>query len=409
VAQQESGPPRFPPGPAPGTPGPGRSDASPDPDEELPSWVIPAPVRPPRRHRSAPRRLGALRRPGAGPRHGEPLDGGRPDRDGLRAGDGARHGGVTHEAVRDGEAARDSGAARDREVAHDGGAAHDSGAVRDGEGARHGREARRDGDGAGPGGDGAGPGGDGAGPGGDGGLRLPFGRARAARARRARRRLHLWGALASGAAVIAVLIYVLLPAGASSPAGADRFVTTYLPGEYRSVPNTCESVSAATLSRYLPGKPTRAALPGLSGNSGSQCDWTLDHKPEYRLLQVTAHAYAPSGLASGNGSATSAAKDAYAQDLQAKTNPLRSTRQPPARITTMHGLGTVAFSAFQVIKAGGDTTDRVTVVARIRNALVIVAFSGLDHARQGGYGPASPGELAAGAVAAARDVLAKIG
>jgi hypothetical protein len=207
-----------------------------------------------------------------------------------------------------------------------------------------------------------------------------------------------------------VLIYILLPGGAaSSPAGANRFVTTYLPGEYRSAPGTCESVSAATLGRYLPGRPIRAALPGLSGQSGNQCDWTLDHKPVYRLLQVTAQAYAPSGLASGNGSATSAAQDAYAQNLQAKTHPPRSTHQPPARITVIRGLGTVAFSAFQVIKAGGDTTDRVTVVARIRNALVIVAFSGLDHAGQGGYGPASPGELAAGAAAAARDVLARIG
>ncbi len=168
-------------------------------------------------------------------------------------------------------------------------------------------------------------------------------------------------------------------------------------------------MSAATLGRYLPGKPARAALPGLSGNSGNQCNWTLDRRPAYRLLQVTAQAYAPSGLASGNGSATSAAKDAYAQDLQAEAHPARNTRQPPARITTLHGLGDAAFSAFQVITAGGDTTDRVTVVARLRNVLVTVEFSGLDHARQGGYGPVSPGWIAAGAAAAARDVLAKIG
>ena len=277
-----------------------------------------------------------------------------------------------------------------RQSRADGGSGHHGGPGRDGKGAQHRSDgARRDGEGARRDGGGAHDG-DG------GGLRLPFGRAKAARARRNRRRLHLWGALAAGAAVIAVLIYVLLPGGgAPSPAGAGRFVTTYLPGEYRSAPDTCQSVSAATLSRYLPGRPTRAALPGLSGNSGNQCDWTLDHKPVYRLLQVTAQAYAPSGLASGNGSATSAAKDAYAQDLQAEMHPARSTHQPPARITVVGGLGAVAFSAFQVIKAGGDTTDRVTVTARIRNALVIVAFSGLDHASQGGYGPASPGELAA--------------
>jgi hypothetical protein len=62
-----------------------------------------------------------------------------------------------------------------------------------------------------------------------------------------------------------------------------------------------------------------------------------------------------------------------------------------------------------VIRAGGATTDRVTVVARFRNVLVTVEFSGLDHARKGGYGPDSPGLRAAGAAAAARDVLAKLG
>jgi hypothetical protein len=240
--------------------------------------------------------------------------------------------------------------------------------------------------------------------------RLLPGRAQATRARRARRRLHVWGGVAGGAAVIAVGIYLLVASGSgAAPAGANGFVTTYLPGELRSVPDMCTSVSAATLGQYLPGKPTRAALSGLTGNSGNQCDWTLDHKPVYRLLQVTAQAYAPSGLASGNGSATSAAKDAYAQALQGDSHPVRATHLPPARIAAIRGLGTIAFSAFQVIRAGGDTTDRVTVVARFRNVLITAEFSGLQHARRGGYGPVPPGQLAAGATAAARDALAKIG
>lgn len=160
--------------------------------------------------------------------------------------------------------------------------------------------------------------------------RLLPGRAQATRARRARRRLHVWAAVAGGAAVIAVVIYVLLPGSGASPVGVNGFVTTYLPGEYRSVPDMCASVPAATLARLLPGKPTRAALSGLTGSSGNQCDWTFDRKPVYRLLQVSAQAYAPSGLASGNGSATSAARDAYAQSLQSDVHPLRRTHLPPA-------------------------------------------------------------------------------
>jgi hypothetical protein len=241
-----------------------------------------------------------------------------------------------------------------------------------------------------------------------GGL-LP-GRAQATRARRARRRLHVWGGAGAVALIIAVVVYLLVSGGSgTSPTGSGGFVTTYLPGEYRSVPNMCASVSAATLGQFLPGKPTRAALPGLSGNSGNQCDWTLDHKPVYRLLQLTAQAYAPSGLATGNGSATSAATDAYAQMLGSNQHPARRTHLPPARITVLRGLGTVAFSAFQVIRAGGDTTDRVTVVARQRNVLVIAEFSGLARANRGGYGPVSVSQLAAGAAAAAKDALAKIG
>ena len=240
--------------------------------------------------------------------------------------------------------------------------------------------------------------------------RLLPGRAQAGRARRARRRLHVWGGVAGGAAIIAVGIYLLVSGGSgAAPAGANGFVTTYLPGEYRSVPGMCSAVSPATLAAYLPGKPTRASLPGLTGNSGNQCDWTLDRKPVYRLLQVTAQAYAPSGLASGNGSATSAAKDAYAQVRRGKLDPPRATRQSRARLTAIPGLGTAAFSAYQVIRAGGDTTDRVTVVDRIRNVVVTVQFSGLDHASRGGYGPVSPSQLKAGAVAAARNVLAKFG
>ena len=304
MAQQGSGPPRYIPAPSPGTRDPGRSSADPaETGDELPPWVVPDPVRPPRRHQSSPSQDRAERR------------------------------------------------------------------------------ARR----------------------------LLPGRAQATRARRARRRLHVWGAVAGGAAVIAVAIYLLLPGSRIAPAGANGFVTTYLPGELRSVPDMCTSVSAATIGDYLPGTPTRAALSGLTGNSGNQCDWTLDHKPVYRLLQVIAQAYAPSGLASGNGSATAAAKDAYAQALQGERHPVRATHLPPARIATLRGLGTVAFSAVQVIRAGGDTTDRVTVIARFRNVLVTVEFSGLQHARRGGYGPVSPSQLAAGAAAAARDAMAKIG
>jgi hypothetical protein len=242
-----------------------------------------------------------------------------------------------------------------------------------------------------------------------GGRRRRSGRAQATRARRTKRRLVLWGGLAAVAAVIAALA-VFLASGGSTPgnAGNDGFITTYQRGEFKSVPSACDSVSTATLGQYLPGKLARAVLPGLTGNSSNQCAWTLDHKPMYRLLQVSATAYAPSGLATGNGSATAAAEDAYGQALQAQLHPPRGTHQPRAQVRTLSGLGTAAFSGFQVISVGGDRTERVTLVVRFRNVVIAVQFSGLDHARRGGYGPVPPGLLQAGALAAAKDVLGKI-
>jgi hypothetical protein len=234
------------------------------------------------------------------------------------------------------------------------------------------------------------------------------GRAQAAKARKARRRGVLLGGIAVAAAAIAAIVYVLLPGPAKPASSNDGFVTTYQPGEFRSVPNSCDAVSASTLSTYLPGKLTQVTLPALSGNAGNQCDWTLDHKPSYLLLNVTAEAYAPNGLASGNGSATAAAQDAYDQDMQAKQHPAKGTHQPPAQIITDHGLAQTAFSAFQVITVGGDVTYRVTLVARYHNVLVTVEFSGLNHASRGRYGPVSTATLIAGASAAAKDVLAAL-
>jgi hypothetical protein len=231
------------------------------------------------------------------------------------------------------------------------------------------------------------------------------GRAQAARARRAKRRVVTWGGVAAGAAVIAILALLLSGGSAPKTVSANGFVTTYLPGEYRSVPDACTAVPAAVLNAYLPGKRAEVAIPALTGRSGSQCDWTLDQRPVYRLLDVNELAYAPNGLASGNGSATAAAEDAYGQAMQAELHPPRGSHQPKAAVTALRGAGDAAFSAFQVITVGGDTTEKVTVVTRLSNVLVTVEFSGLDHADQGGYGPVSASQLAAGALATARGVL----
>jgi hypothetical protein len=239
---------------------------------------------------------------------------------------------------------------------------------------------------------------------------LPTRRAIVTRARKARRRIYTWAGVAIAVAVIGAGAWHFFgPKPAAQP--NTNFVTTYQPGEFRSVPNACGVVSAATLNQYLPGRRARAVSALGGTRTESQCSWTLDARPTraarplYRVLEVTAQSFAPSLLATGDGSATFSAIDSYGEARQGLASPARATHLPKAIVTGVPGLGNTAFSALQVIHASGDTTDLVTLVVRDRNALITVKLQG-SRSHRGGYGPVSVPQLQAGTVAAAREVLA---
>jgi hypothetical protein len=233
------------------------------------------------------------------------------------------------------------------------------------------------------------------------------GRRAATRARKSRRRL-----LAAAGAVVAVLAITAAalwvtktwPFQSKAPAVASTpLVTTFQPGEFRSVPNACSAISPALLSQYLPGKVAQVSQ-ALGSSTQSECTWTLDHRPNFRVLTVSSQAYAPSLLASGNGSATASATDAYGQILQGLRHPPKSSHQPPAQLGAAVGLGRYTFTALQVFHAAGDTTDEVTVVVRDRNVLIDVTMQGQE--RGGGFRPVPAATLRAAALAAAHEVLA---
>jgi hypothetical protein len=237
--------------------------------------------------------------------------------------------------------------------------------------------------------------------------------------RRARSRRHghgkrghplLWAGSAAIVLVVAVVAVVLVFQGGSGPASVTpgSLITTFLPGEVQKVPGACGSVPATTLGTYLPGQRKTAVPPALDGTLDSQCDWTLDQRPTYRLLQLDIQAYTPNGLASGDGSATFAAIDAYDQALQQRENPAKSTGAPAAQVTNVSGLGTAAFTATQVYQVGGAITDMATAVVRYRNVVITVQLNGLDRSNTGGYGPVSMTDLSAGALAVARDASSKV-
>jgi hypothetical protein len=236
----------------------------------------------------------------------------------------------------------------------------------------------------------------------------PGSRSRRAAARRRRSRITwVWGAAALVVVlIVAGVLYVLGGGHQPAPARHDGFVTTLQRGEFKTVPDACTAVSSATLGQYLPGKPRMVAPHSLDGSAQSLCNWTLDAPPVYRVLEVNVQAYSPSGLATGNGSATNAAMDAYRQAMQNLVHPLRATHLPRARVTPLHaqGLGSAAFAALQVVLARGYSTDLETVVARDHNVVVTVIMQG-PHGHSGRYQAAPQSVLVSGAIAAATDIV----
>jgi hypothetical protein len=237
--------------------------------------------------------------------------------------------------------------------------------------------------------------------------RAPGGRARRAAARRRRR----WLIVAAGLVVLAggVTAAVVVPGGsAPAPVVPGGLITTFQPGELQTVPNACGTVPAVTVQQYLPGQAKQASPLPVGGTAESACDWTIDQAPVYRLLELNLLAYAPSGLASGDGSATYAAIDAYAQSLRGLTDPARNSADPRAAVTTLHGLGNEAFSATQVFRRGGAVFDVATVVVRYHNVVVTATLNGLEHSNRGAYGPVSMSQLSAAALAFAQGAEAAL-
>ncbi len=117
------------------------------------------------------------------------------------------------------------------------------------------------------------------------------------------------------------------------------------------------------MSQYLPDSPKQAAPP-LNSGTDSQCSWTTDDAPTYRVLEVQVEAYTPSALVAnsngtglvpeGNGSATYAAEAAFASDDYNLVNPAAKSGQPAAKVADISGMpggnDTSAFSATQVLE-----------------------------------------------------------
>jgi hypothetical protein len=187
--------------------------------------------------------------------------------------------------------------------------------------------------------------------------------------------------------------------GKPSVQSGPRLVQSLQPGEYAQAPTACHVVSTALLTRYLGGKPKTVLTYDYPDRS--QCSFTVDARPVFRVLSLTLQAYQPYLGAPGDGSATDAARFAFAQDRALLAHPPKRAPLPAALITPIGRLGDQAVSALQVSRTG-IVTDFVTVLVRYRNVLITVS---LQAQESGGFGPVSAGALRASAISAAWQAL----
>lgn len=223
-------------------------------------------------------------------------------------------------------------------------------------------------------------------------------RAAAARRRRSQRRLITWGGLA---AVVAVLVAggLYLTRGHPRP---KLYIQTFQKGEFRSVPSACKVLSATTLRQIMARAPKVQPVGG--GQGQSQCTFTVDVQPNFRILQIQEQAFSPSLIPAGNGSATANAVSNYSQARLQILRPSTHSVWPAGRITPLAGLGDEALTADQASR-GPAVTDRVTVLVRYRNVLITVQAQAQES---GGFGPVPVTELRSAALTAARATMAAV-
>jgi hypothetical protein len=231
------------------------------------------------------------------------------------------------------------------------------------------------------------------------------------RSDRRKRRQMLFAGGGAAVVVIAVAVYFLVGGGSSATPGFGNLITSFLPGELQQVPDACNTVPGAMLNEYLNGT-RKVAAPPLNTGANTECTWTLDNPPTYRVLEVQIEAYSPSALY-GNGSATDAAELNYESSQQGYAKPGPKSGQPVAAVTDLSGMPggtqTSAFLATQVFNREGATTDVASVLVRYRNVIVTVVVDGLDQATgKKTYGPVSMGDLSSVARTVAKQVAGTV-
>jgi hypothetical protein len=198
------------------------------------------------------------------------------------------------------------------------------------------------------------------------------------------------------AAVVFTGLGIFLSQSAPRPS---RFVTHLQKGEFSAVPDACKIVGSPVVHQIMNG--TARTIQPQKGKAQSECTFTVDATPVFRVLNINVQALRASLVPVGNGSATANATYTFGQQRAQLLKPPKHTAQPPATVTTVPGLGQEAISAVQTF-SDKASTEKVTVLARYKNVLILVSVQGQSG---NGFGPVTVGELRSGALTVARAAL----
>jgi len=180
------------------------------------------------------------------------------------------------------------------------------------------------------------------------------------------------------------------------------YITQLQKGEFNAVPDACKVVTASVLHAIMKGSPK--PIQPQDGKAQSECTFTVDASPVFRVLNINLQALKASLVPVGDGSATANARFEFGQQRALWLKPPKGTAQPPATITQVPGLGQEAISAQQIFR-DHSATEKVTVLARYKNVLIMVSVQGEAG---NGFGPVTVGELRAGAIKVARASLSNL-
>lgn len=186
-------------------------------------------------------------------------------------------------------------------------------------------------------------------------------------------------------------------APASAPASASASAAT--PAGFAELPDPCRVIGAKTVKSLVPKAKKPAGTPAHSAERDERggCSWNGLNGYQYRWLDVSLQRY---DTVAGLGSAEEQAEERYAEQVAAA---VKAKGARSAAVTD--GAWDAGTAVTSTVKKDKEEYREVTVVARARNAVLVLTYNGagLENAKT----PAESG-LKADALKAAKEAATAV-